>query len=1062
MTIICQEKDTDGDSRLGMKENTQGEDQKEMDEMKRLFEYFEDADEAVCISDADTNELVYLNRVLRNALGYQDPAAYQGIKRCSLLENFNIPCEYDQREALPSEGFTTWVHDDTECERQYIIKDKVMKCCGHRYRVETAREKSQSGLERAELYLSRRESVLNECLQIFFAAPNPEKSLEDVLSYLGDMFRGERVCIFEIYENGTVSNTYEWCAEGVASQIEIFHSIPLSDIHYLTENFAQKDSLVIHDIEDIHQEHPRTYSLLKPRGIHGLAAGRIEENGELKGFISVDNPKKSNIFLLEQVLRELGKYMMPQLRRRDLYRRFNQMSYHDMLTGAYNHNAIMEHMAVEGEWKSFGAVCCDINALKETNNTQGHEAGDEAIRECYRMMQRSLHTEWIYRIGGDEFVALYYDIDSHIIEKDMDELRLAVLQSTCQVSIGSAWSDEAPIDVEKVMDRADAEMNREKNLYYALMEIDKSEAQHASEEVTGGADDEDARQVVLRRFLSNAYCDVAFLLSVMSDENKTSYFFFGDMQQSVYYISENMRVKFGFSSNVISDFIHVWASRIEDPELLQHFWGDLDAVLNKKQKYHDLRYQVFDANGNKIWIHWHGQVKWSEDGTTPLFFAGRISQQDEDFVVDPLTNFPAEAVLVRELEKLENTKGYHQMIGFSLHNISQINNNFGRDYGDELICKITKKLSDSLSREMTFYRLNGMRFLALLEEHSIERAEEFITQIHDIIDSVYQMMDVTIPITCSFVMLRYPQDGVTSQDFVENALALIKVANQSPDQRFIDDSVANLRKIKETAGMESQLIENVLHGMKNFRIVIQPVVSTETGHPVGGETLLRWQYEGENVSPTVFIPIIERENMIQLVGRWVFEQAVRACTRLRSLKPDIYLTVNVSLQQLKDEGFVSFIEETLEKYQLDGKHIVLELTESCMDSQPEKLEAFVAECTKLNMRIALDDFGSGYSSLRVLLRYPSNIIKLDRSLLVEMSDSSEKSGFITSIVYACHQFGKKVCMEGVETEFQKELVEQAGCDLIQGFYYYKPLELDTIYQLIGGKCSESNVMTEKI
>ena len=162
-----------------------------------------------------------------------------------------------------------------------------------------------------------------------------------------------------------------------------------------------------------------------------------------------------------------------------------------------------------------------------------------------------------------------------------------------------------------------------------------------------------------------------------------------------------------------------------------------------------------------------------------------------------------------------------------------------------------------------------------------------------------------------------------------------------------------------------------------------------------------------------------------------------------------------SLQQLEDESFIVFIEQTLRKYELDGEHIVMELTESCMDDQPEKLEQFVKACENLNIRIALDDFGSGYSSLRVLLRYPSNIIKLDRSLLVEMSDSFEKNGFITSIVYACHQFGKKVCMEGVETDFQDEIVKESGCDLIQGFYYYRPMELEQLYRLLAEQYEEN-------
>ncbi len=1023
-----------------------------MDKMDILFKYFEDAEEMVYAADMGSDELVYMNGSLRAFLGYRDREAYKGMKCYQVLQGMDAPCDFCNNEALLSGGFQTWAHENPVLNQRLIIRDKILECDGRRYRVGVWAEQNQSGLTKAEHYLTRRESVLNECLQIFFNAPDPEKSLEGLLRYLGQNFRGDRAYLFEIDEEGTTSNTYEWNAPKVTPQKELLQNIPISDIRYWIQGFNRGDIILIRDLEEIHRDYPAVYSLLKPQGIRSLMAGPIQEGGKLKGFIGLDNPDEQTLSLLEQVLRELGKYMIPQLKRRDLYQRFTQMSYHDMLTGAYNHNAMLEHTSGSETWRSFGAVYCDINGLKETNNTQGHDAGNHLIQECCRLMRKTLHTEWIYRVGGDEFVALYRDTDRHLMEKDMDALRLAILQSTCQVSIGSAWSDETPINMEQILDQAYAEMSREKNLYYAMMEMDKTGAT-ASEDpglIPTEEEEADSRQLVLRRFLSNAYCDMAFLLSVLGDENKTSYFFFGDMQQSVYYISENMRVKFGFTSNIISDLIHVWASRIEDPEILDRFWRDIDALLRKKQKYHDLRYQVYDANENKIWIRCYGQVKWSEDGTIPLFFAGRISQQDEDFVVDPLTNFPTESVLIKELERLQNTKGCHEAIGFSLHHITQINNNYGRDYGDNLICEITRKLSDTLSHEATFFRLSGMRFLGMVESHSQKKAEELISEIREMVDEYYHHMGVTLPTTCSFVLLHYPQDGMTPQDFVESAISLMKAAHQTPgDQMFLDDSQENIQKIKQVANMESRLMENILHGMEEFRIVVQPVVSAETGLPVGGETLLRWRFDGENVSPGLFIPIIERENMIHMVGRWVFEQAVRACVRLTTLMPDFYLTVNVSLQQLDDDGLVDFIRQTLKKYKLEGKHIVLELTESCMDSQPEKLETFVQDCTQMGLRIALDDFGSGYSSLRVLLRYPSNIIKLDRSLLLEMSDSMEKSSFITSIVYACHQFGKKVCMEGVETAFQKDLVKQAGCDLIQGFYCYKPMELDGIYQLIG-------------
>ena len=160
---------------------------------------------------------------------------------------------------------------------------------------------------------------------------------------------------------------------------------------------------------------------------------------------------------------------------------------------------------------------------------------------------------------------------------------------------------------------------------------------------------------------------------------------------------------------------------------------------------------------------------------------------------------------------------------------------------------------------------------------------------------------------------------------------------------------------------------------------------------------------------------------------------------------------------MSDPLLMPEMEKILQKYGLCGGGLVAELTESCLDEEPEKLLDFVGACQNLGMRIALDDFGSGYSSLRMLLQYPSSIIKLDRSLVMEATESEAKMNFIRSIVYVCHQFGKTVCMEGVERADENEMIRNTGCDLIQGYYYYRPMELSDVYRLI----SRSDEQTEE-
>ena len=388
------------------------------------------------------------------------------------------------------------------------------------------------------------------------------------------------------------------------------------------------------------------------------------------------------------------------------------------------------------------------------------------------------------------------------------------------------------------------------------------------------------------------------------------------------------------------------------------------------------------------------------------------------------------------------------MIGFSLNGFSEINNTKGRAYGDRLLKKVSDALTEKLFWKMSFFRLEGMRCMAVVNSSCMAEGQDaLVEQLRAVIQRSYASLHVSVQNCCSFGVMEYPNGAMTPDDLVENLVSLIRVAKQDARLDYVDYSTPNIQRVKQMSNMVLALSRNVAHHMEHFRIMIQPIVSAEDGCVIGGEVLLRWTFEGQDVSPPTFIPILEKTGLIRAVGRWVFEQTASTCTRLQAHDPDFYLTFNVSLHQLSDAP-LTFMRETLEKYRLTGSSLVAELTESCLDEQPEKLTGFVDACQKLGIAIALDDFGSGYSSLRMLLQYPSSIIKLDRSLVREVTESKAKMRFIRSIVYACHQFGKKVCMEGVETAEQNEMIRNTGCDMIQGYYHYRPMELSQVYRLV--------------
>lgn len=1013
--------------------------------MSFCMEFFEELDELVYMSDPVTYEIVYMNKMLRESLGYQCPEEYVGKKCYQVLQGYNQPCVFCTNSTLKLGKFTSWTHKNPLLNKRFMIKDSLIEHMGRRYRVEIAINVDSDVICNTPYYYARSESILNDCLQQIFSTTDPEWSLNKILSYLGQTFQCDRVYIFEIFGE-YANNTYEWCASTVDPQKEILQNIPCSTFDWWLSQFQENEVVTIPDLEEIRATYPIAYAILKPQNISRLIVGPISMEGKVVGFLGVDNPTPETMPLIGPLVKVLGFFIVALLRRRDLLRHLHTLSFHDPLTNAYNRNAMFEHSMALQKLDSVGIIYTDITGLKQTNDTLGHSAGDQLIQYCFEMIHTTVDTPWIYRIGGDEFVVIFRNIDQELFLTQVRKLQQRVRQDKHHLAVGYAWSNKPPYDLEMLISQADNVMYQDKRDYYlANHRVPGIDRRAPMEPVNISPAD---TQSLFQHFLETTYSDMEFLFRSISQQNSTAYFYFGDMQKDLFYISDNMRDEFGFQSNVVPGLLQAWGQRISSEKSKELYLKEFDSMLQEKRSVHDLRYQVRNIHGKNMWIRCYGLIKWSQDQTTPLFFSGRITHQDDNFVVDPVTNFPREAALFSCLDEAKGNQKPVLAIGFSLNNISEINSTRSRIFSDHMVRTIADDLMEKLSDHMSFYRLDGMRCAAIVDARNATNREELVDQIREIISTWYHFMAVSVPQPCSFALMEYPIAGLMPADFTEQLVSLIRIARHDPGQKYVEYSEKNIQKMKYMSNMALALSRDVLHGMQNFRVVIQPIVSVEKSKPVCGETLLRWTFEGKDISPEVFVPMLEKDNMIHQVGRWVFEQAVCTCMRLISYSPDFYLTFNVSLQQMSDKQFPKFMEETLGKYNLNGSHLVAELTESSLDEQPEKVLYFVNTCNRLGIRIALDDFGSGYSSLRMMLQYPSSIIKLDRSLLGEMTESEDKMNFISSIVYACHRFGKKVCMEGVETEEQDALIRESGCDLIQGYRYFRPMEVNALYSML--------------
>lgn len=1008
-----------------------------------LSAIFEEMDEMVYIADMESYELIYMNKQLRESLGYFYEKEYKYKKCYDVLQGCHGPCDFCNNSCLHEKQFISWVHKNHVLNKTFLIKDSKFVYNDRSYRIEMAVDVDDDTISKKTYLYAKNETIINECLQQIVSTMNPDESMDAILAYIGKTFRCDRAYIFEFHD-ALATNTYEWCEDGVQPQKDILRNMPISTLQWWLDLFAEKKAVIIKDIEEIRSTYPTSYAILKPQNVRTLTAGPIRIEDRTIGFIGVDNPDRDKLYLVASLFQVLGYFMVSLLRRRDLLKRLSTMSFRDSLTGAFNRNALFELYGRPWKGHALGVIFCDITGLKHVNDVMGHKGGDELIRQSYECIHAALCIPDIFRSGGDEFVAVLPDVSEKDFLRKVALLQKSIKEGKHHIAVGHAWSDKRPLRVEDLMSRADSMMYQDKRVYYELshrMAGEKSRGLVLSEA-------DRVPDTPFYQFVNSTYCDFEMFFNSIAMQNTTSYFYFGDLQKDMFYISDNMRDEFGFSGNIVPGLLHDWAKRITTNRERELYWQELNTMLREKRSFHDLRYRVRTAGGRNVWVRCYGQMKWSEDGSVPLFFSGRVTHQDETFVVDPISNFPREGILFRVLEEAHKDGTPVSAICFSLNRFMEINSTRGRARGDNLIRSISAELVDELADRLTFYRLEGMRFIAVLDNLCRDDRKELVERIRGIVTSRYGMFGIPIQQPCSFALLDYRDRDTTPEDFLEQAVSLIRIAKHEVQQTYVEFSEENMEKSRRLSRMAFALSHDVLHGMKNFRVVVQPIVSSENGELAGGETLLRWRFENEDVSPSVFIPLLEKNSMIHTVGRWVFDQTVCTCLRINAYHDRFYLSFNVSLQQMSDEMFPDIMEQTLAKYGMDGSLLVAEVTESCMDADAERLRHFTSVCRNSGIRIALDDFGSGYSSFRMLLQYPTDIIKIDRSILEEMMASSEKKNFISSIVYACHRFGKQVCMEGVETQEQNLLIRESGCDMIQGFYYHHPLELEELYRLL--------------
>jgi diguanylate cyclase (GGDEF)-like protein len=437
--------------------------------LEKIWELYENINEIVYVSDIESNQLVYMNRKAREMYGVQSLGELKGRKCYEVLQRDTAQCSFCNNTRLKSGQYDEWTYSNPVVEKKYMLKDTAVEQDGRLYRVELAIDISEQEQQKETIEeFINNEAVINEALRRSLSTDDTEEAINILLEYVGKALNSDRMYIFEEKEGEVFDNTYEWCAPGVVPQIDNLKDLPHEVTKIWLDRFQDGNNVIIHNLEDTKETDPLMYEYLLPQDIHSLVVSPLVFNNHVSGFYGVDNPPEHLIKNISTLFMIMGHFLVSLLKRRDMFRRLENLSYHDQLTGLCNRYAMDEYVAKIKPEMSVGILNCDIMGLKTVNDSLGHHAGDEMLIRTAGCLREVFSKENVYRIGGDEFIVICAGISREQMEQDIEKLKEVMDRREVSMAMGFVWSsDGVKENIDHLFVQADELMYVRKRDYYA-------------------------------------------------------------------------------------------------------------------------------------------------------------------------------------------------------------------------------------------------------------------------------------------------------------------------------------------------------------------------------------------------------------------------------------------------------------------------------------------------------------------------------------------------------------------------------------------------------------------
>ncbi len=446
--------------------------------------------------------------------------------------------------------------------------------------------------------------------------------------------------------------------------------------------------------------------------------------------------------------------------------------------------------------------------------------------------------------------------------------------------------------------------------------------------------------------------------------------------------------------------------------------------------------------------------------TVGLYVLLRLSQERQQALqtvawqasFDPLTGLANRAVLLGQLElMLKQARaqgGQLAVLSLDLDEFKQVNESLGHPVGDQLLQLVADRLLEQLTGPELVARSGGDEFVLVVPEHGPpELVEQFCQTLLNAFHAPFMVNSTPLSISTSIGVAMYPNDGLLAIDLLKHADRAMYAAKHLGRNTFHFYDAGMQKEADHFVHLHHEIIKGI--EQRQFFLMYQPIYDVANQRFSKAEALVRWQHpERGLIPPFDFIPVAERTGAIRPLGQWILQQAITDMQLFGQMGLQLQISVNRSSQEFNQAKCADDWMAQLSAAGLAPEQLILEITESVFMDKVSVQQANVLSLHQQGVQLAIDDFGTGYSALNYLSRYPVDFIKIDKSFINLIAEQDKARALVAVLINMAKVLDVQVVAEGVETAEQFSVLQQLGCDFIQGYYFSRPLAKADLISLV--------------